>query len=138
MDYASRIDNILTDCLFTPDELAAGGMTPEDAVIVTGIVTTFGFHPGRLQSHREEVRALCAEIVPDAFYPDKGGGMTFLNLCVTRDGDQWAEHRNAEALYVLASGLGLAKSLMPRELWGMLPGGVPYIVFDLREGAPHK
>jgi len=44
-----KIHNILKDCFFQPGEDLS------TAVIVQGFVTEFGFHPGRLLAHRDEV-----------------------------------------------------------------------------------
>lgn len=87
----------------------------------------FGFHPGRLESHREQVKAMLAEL-DDSFQAKGGGGMSFLNACMTKDGEQWGEHRNMEQLFVLGIGLGLAKWLSDRSLWRAMPGGMPYVV----------
>jgi len=32
---------------------------------------------------------------------------------------------------VVAAGLGLARFVMSRDFWGVLPGGMPYVVFSL-------
>lgn len=129
MSIATRLDEILTDSLFTASELTDGS-PPSNAVLVEGIVSNFALHPERLESHRAEVLAICKELLTDEFIVGKGGGWTFLNLCMSRTGEMLG-HRTSEALYVLAAGLGFARSLMPREMWDALPGGVPYVSFEL-------
>ena len=43
------------------------------------------------------------------------------------DGTQWTDlHRTMEQLFLLGLASGLVTELMPRELWGSLPGGMPY------------
>lgn len=54
-------------------------------------------------------------------------GYTFLSACERSDKSQWGEHMHMEALFCLAIGLNLARYCLPREYWGLLPGGVPYI-----------
>ena len=38
-----------------------------------------------------------------------------------------------EQLLTLGIGLGYAKYLMPREMWKMFPGGMPYFQIDLED-----
>lgn len=128
--YASRVHSVLLDCLFLPEEIV-GGKPPADAVLVEGIVNNFGFHKGRLEGHRAEVQALLREILHDNFHEDKGGGWSFLQMAAARDGSIWGEHRSCQDLLVLAIGLGMAKYAMEREMWPLLPGGVPYVIFNL-------
>jgi hypothetical protein len=40
-----------------------------------------------------------------------------------------------EALVALGVGLGMAQFQMPREMWSVLPGGVPYVLLDPDGGA---
>ena len=117
------------DCLYKDEE-------PQDGHIkVEGIMSNFGLHPERLESHREEVKAWLMEL-PMNFHPANqggGGGWTVLNMVMTKDDVQWAEHRNMEQLCVLAIGLGIGEFQLPREMWSMLPGSMPY--FTIKEEA---
>ena len=110
--------NAFMDCLFKEGE------DTTNHVKVEGITSMFGLHPQRLEEKRELVTALLAEL-PEEFKE----GYTFLNLCTTKDGEQWTgEHRVCEQLIVMAIGLNLMEYCMPREMWAVLPGGVPYIM----------
>lgn len=132
-DLAARVREVFLRCLFTADELDHG----RPVVEVEGIVTNVGFHPDRLEASRAEVLALLEAIVRPEFWVDGGGGYSFLYLVLDVAGAQWAEHRNAEELYLLAAGLGHAAFLMPREHWALLPGAMPYLVFRRTpEGSP--
>lgn len=71
--------------------------------------------------------------LPDEFMQEKGGGWSFLNMCMTKDGEQWGEHPNMEELMVLGCGLGLMKLQLPRAVWSSLPGGVPYLSVNLQQ-----
>lgn len=122
------ISTIMKDCLFKNEELPSDGSVPPNAKTVKGIVRTFGFHPERLENHRQEVLAIIEEI-PQAFLEDSGGGWTFMNLPMDKNENQWGEQTNAEDLLVLAIGLGLADYLLPRDMWSSLPGSMPYVVF---------
>ena len=121
---AKRITEIVKDCLFRDDEVIDGKPTT-DPVLVSGVVIRIGFHKERLESHREEVKAMLSELPLD-FQPNGGGGSSFLNMCMDKFGNQWGEHRNMDELCALAIGLGLGGFPMGREFWSALPGGVPY------------
>ena len=102
----------------------------EGALLVEGIVRTFGFSPEKIAAHKEEIRALLADM-PDEFHAGKGGGMSFLNLCNDRHGEQWADmHQTMEELVALGVAAGMASYPLPRDMWKALPGGVPYVAFN--------
>lgn len=110
--------NAFMDCLFKEGE------DTTNHVKVEGITSMFGLHPQRLEEKRELVTVLLAEL-PAEFKE----GWSFLNLCTTKDGEQWTDmHLVCEQLVVMAIGLGLMEYCMPREMWVILPGGVPYLM----------
>ena len=110
--------NAFMDCLFKEGE------DTTNHVKVEGLTHMFGLHPQRLEDKRELVTALLAEL-PAEFKK----GWSFLNLCITKDGEQWTSmHRVCEQLVVMAIGLGLMEYCMPREKWKFLTGGVPYLM----------
>ena len=121
---AAKLHKAFTDCLFTPEEII-DGQPPADTVLVDGVVRKYGLHPQRLESHRAEVETWLAAL-PREFRAKEGGGWSFLKACMDEDGNQWGEHVNMEQLFVLGMGLRPAKCLLPREMWSVLPGGMPY------------
>ena len=114
-----NVDLIFRDCLYNEGE------NTDDHVAVECVTNNFGFHPGRLESHKEEIGKLLSEL-PDEFHDTKGGGMSFLNACVTRHDQHWGEHRSIEQLLALGIGTKQARILLPRSMWSVLPGGMPY------------
>jgi hypothetical protein len=69
--------------------------------------------------------------LPDEFKKTGGGGMSFLNACNDKHGNQWTDlHQRMEQLFQLDIGIGKVKCLMPREMWGILPDGMPYYVVN--------
>jgi hypothetical protein len=132
-----NVERIFRDSLFREEEVkdirqdSVSNMRvtppiPKDAVVVQGIRLTFGFHKKRLESHREELRDMLSQL-PEEFIT--GGGWSFLNLCMTKAGEHWAEHPAMEKLLVLSMGLELMAYCLPdRELWQIFPGGMPYVV----------
>lgn len=137
---SDNVEAVTKDCVYTDWELPPAvdkDSLPADAVVVEGVINTYAFNPERLEQHRDDVKTMIEEL-PRQFFPDGGGGWSFLNLCTTQKaldagrGDEiWTGlHLIQERLYCLAAGLGMAKIQVPRELWGALPGGVPYMTFS--------
>lgn len=138
MIEAMKVEDAVKDSLYREEELVVSddesldGLAPEGAIFVEGVMTTFGFHPDRLETHREEVRDWLSQL-DDNFMKDKGGGWSFTQVPFTKSGEQWGEQRDAQNLLVLGEGLGLVKNQMPREIWEALPGGMPYYSINLEE-----
>lgn len=128
---ADRVEEIFCDCLFADEEVEGQNLEEIEAraVVAEGILNPFGFHPERLASHRDEVYEMLSEL-PDNYRASEGGGWSFLAACDDKHGNQWTGlHRTMDHLFALGIGLGLAKWLLPREMWARLPGGMPYVVF---------
>ena len=89
----------------------------------------FAFHSVRIAEHSNRIAALLAEL-PNEFQPGPrgGGGWTFLNACNDRHGNLWTgDHATMEALFCLGIAAGRARWLMERDMWDVLPGGMPYV-----------
>jgi len=126
MPSAQNINKILHDCLFR------NGEDQSNHVIAKGIVTNFGFHPERLEAHRNEIITELSDL-PTEFHADGGGGWSFLNMCNNKVGVQWTgAHRSMEQLVCLGIALKLVTEQMP-GMRDVLPGGMPYYVVDLRD-----
>ena len=128
---AANVHNVFADCFYNEDEIKEipKGEYPKDAIFADGVLSKVALHPGRVASHRSDVASMLSELSDD-FMHDKGGGMSFLNACVTKDGEQWGEHRNMEQLFLLGIALKMVRPLLPREMWGMLPGSMPFYVVN--------
>lgn len=124
-----NVSKIFMNCLFEDEEIK--GKSPDELahVPVKGIMTNVGFHPGRLESHREEVKELLSQL-PETFFKSKGGGWSFLNMAMNNKNEQWGEQRTAEQLLLIGMGLGLAEIQLPREMWSTLPGSMPYLCIN--------
>ena len=101
------------------------GEDRDGEIVIDGIMTETHFHPSRLEETREAVKRLLAEL-PDTFKQSVGGGHSFLAACYDRNGRHWGEHVNMEQLFSLGLGLGLVTLPLPRALWSVLPGEMPY------------
>lgn len=105
------------------------GEPHDTAVVAEGVMVKVGFHPERLEAARDKVKAMLDEL-PEEFRQSKGGGWTFLNMCMDRHGEQWTGlHSTQDELCMMAIALGLVEFQLPRDMWKVLPGGVPYLVY---------
>lgn len=123
-------DNVmktLAEVLYRQEEVT-GSNTPDDAIIVSGIVQRFGFHPARLKEKRDDICSMLREL-PTAFHKGTGDGYSFLGA---------AEDRVMEALFCMGIGVGVVTELLPRSFWSVLPGGVPYYGIDVSGEMPAK
>ena len=122
---AKRIHEIIEDSLFEKEEDA----TPENTVIGEGVMMRLGMNKEKLEKHREEIKGFLQEVSPQ-FHKQTGGGWSFLNLCMDKDGVHWGEHRDCDALVAAGSALGYVTTPM-KEMASILPGGMPYVCIDL-------
>lgn len=98
---------------------------------ISGIKNKHMLNVGRLENNRAAIVAMLNEL-PEQFHATTGGGWTFLNACNNRFNEQWTDfHFDMEALFAMGQALGLVSELMPREMWDVLPGGMPYYVIDI-------
>lgn len=119
---SDAVQRLYRECHVRPEEAEQARVWPT----VRAVVSTAVFHPDRLAAKRDEIAALLAEL-PDQFHALRGGGWTFLNACDDRHGNQWTgEHRVMEMLFALGLGADLVLETLPREMWSILPGGMPY------------
>lgn len=109
---ANEVDKLFRSCL------------SENGETVEGIV----------HNYRLDVKGKEAEIwdmlkeLPDEFHSNKGGGWSFLNACMDRDGNQWADlHFTMEQLCCLGIASKQASWLFARYMWSSFPGGMPYV-----------
>lgn len=92
-----------------------------------GIMATFVFDPKKIEEHKAEICDLASQL-HDEFFMDTGGGWSFLNICSDKDDNLWTgEHRVCEMLCVLMIAAGIANWVGPKEIWEVMPGGMPYI-----------
>lgn len=117
-----RLHEIFTDCLFQSDEIAADGIPLVPPKIIQGITRQYGLYPERYKKYKDELVSMLEEL-PDAFKC----GISFLQMPFDKNEDQWGEHINCEQLVVLGIANDLIMYPFPKDMWEVLPGGLPYI-----------
>ena len=117
---AENVTEIFTDCLFR------NGENTDNAKIVDGIMNNFGFHPDRIEKHKDDIYSMLKQL-PEQFHSGKGEGWSFLNACNDKNGRQWAGlHKTIEQLFVIGIACNKVKCLLPKHMWSALYGGMPY------------
>lgn len=132
---ANRVEEILKDCLYDESEVQTfkdnnmeGHAVPADAVPAEGIMARFLFNPAKLEANRAEITDMLLQL-PEPFMKSKGGGWSFLQACVDKNGEQWTGlHQTMDRLFTLGIAIGRAKNLLPRAIWSAMPGGMPYFM----------
>lgn len=120
---AKRVHEIFNDCLFKDGE------NHDEFLPASGLTVNVGLHPQRIESYADEIHSMLLNL-QDEFQEDKGGGYTFLNMVMDKEGNHCMEQMTAQELLLLGLASGWACTPMPRELWIALPGGVPYVMVN--------
>lgn len=138
---AKRVVTLVKKCLLTEEELDLSDPDEPKPLVpiiqARGVLSHFGFSRHRIEENKEAIKELLDEL-PDAFHKDGGGGWSFLQACVDRNGRQWGEHRTIDELLTLGVAAGYVTWCLPRELWGTFPGGVPYLMVETGKTFPKK
>ena len=112
---AQNVENLFAECFRETGE-------PTEGVMGKAALDTTG--------RESEIESMLAQL-PTEFQSTGGGGWTFLNACMDKDGGQWTGVQpTMDKLFMLGIAAGKAKWLLPREMWSALPGGVPYAVVN--------
>jgi Tat protein secretion system quality control protein TatD with DNase activity len=122
---AENVETILKDCMYKEGEITID--IHKDMIKVDGIMFSFGFHPSRVEQHKEEIFDMLKQL-PKTFMETSGGGHSFLNACMDKDNNQWGEHDSIDKLICLGLAIKKIKFCLPRDIWPSLPGGMPYFV----------
>lgn len=128
----NRVSEILKDCYYPKGEIELKDIAAHGTI--HGITYSYLLNPEKTAIHKEEIKNILAELSDSFFMGSRetaGGGDSFLNMCMDRHGNHWGEHINCEELYVLGAACGFAQFGMKKEMWFLLPGGMPYICIDL-------
>lgn len=137
-EYEFRLDpdqvrDTFQDCLFTTQPEAEAALEDGSAVMVEGIVWNVVFKKSKLDEHADLIMRMLLEL-PIPFRQSGGGGWSFLNACDDRHGNQWTGfHETMGMLFMLGQGIDKVTCPLPRDMWNVLPGGMPYYIIMDRE-----
>ena len=117
---SKNVELVLKDCLGR-----------EEDPVTEGVNLKFHLKQDKVEQHQKDIEDMLS-FLPDNFLKSKGGGWTFLNMCNDKDGVQWTSlHHTVDVLVCLGIASGLVSFPLPREMWSIFPGGMPYITVNL-------
>ncbi len=102
----------------------------EDIIIVDGVFNKSNFSKFRLNENKARIINFLKEL-PDSFMMTGGRGDSFSASYKDSKGVQWSNRQEADYLLMLGTGIDCVRAILPRPLWGSLPGGVPYYAIKL-------
>ena len=118
---AEEVKEVFFDCLYKDGE----DFSNPAPVEVHGVGMHIGFHPRRLEENKHKISAFLNEL-PDSFNLSTGGGHSFLAACTDKAGNQWGGHSDIDHLVCMGLAIGAVEFKLPRNMWNILPGGMPY------------
>lgn len=122
-NMAQEVEETFIKCLFSDEELIDGKPIVEP-VIVYGIKMNVGFSPNNLDKYKDKINSFL-DVTHETFRQ----GWTFLNLCLDKKENLWTgNHSTMEKLLLLGLAIGRIEYCCKRDLWEVLPGGMPYII----------
>lgn len=93
-------------------------------------IMRLAFRAEKIALHKQEIAAMLMDL-PLEYRQSAGGGWSFLNACNDRYGTQWTGMQSQMAcLFALGLAAGLVTCLIPRDMWGALPGSMPYYMVN--------
>lgn len=124
-----RVHTLLGECLSSADS--------RDVAVIHGVSRTFSVDLNKIAAAKSEIGQMLMQMADNFMLDgDKAGGWSFLNACVDRRGVQWTDlHSTVEELVVLGMASGLAFYTFSRDIWEVLPGGVPFFTIRGYEAA---
>lgn len=112
-----EVESLFVECLAEDDP-----DTIESDMVIAPVL----FSRKDIERNHDLIQRMLMEL-PEQFRQSGGGGWSFLNACDDRHGRQWTGlHQRMGQLFALGQAAGLVNSLLPREMWDALPGGMPY------------
>lgn len=107
--------------------LACSVNNHEEQMVVEGVKIKAVFNPAKIKENHSKIRDML-ECLDDNFFAGKGGGWSFLNICADKHGTLWTgDHMQCDRLICLGLAANLLEFTLPRDIWSVLPGEMPYI-----------
>ena len=115
------MNKVMAECLMNSES--------KEWMDIEGVRIQARLDKAQVEAHRGEILGMLDQL-PDEFTVHGGGGMSFLNMCLDKEGRQWTGfHSTMDALVCLGRAVGAIEFfLSDRESWAVFPGGVPYII----------
>lgn len=116
---AENVENIYNKCCCNKES--------KNCITIEGIQNTDSYKKDVLEKYRNDIKDMLNQL-PDNFKKSRGGGWSFLQLCMRKDDYQWTGlHRTMEKLMTMSIATKQMEYLLPKRMWDVLPAGMPYV-----------
>ncbi len=129
---AKNVGMVTRACLSDDTSISLG-----ERVEARGVLHSFMFDKAAIERCREDIDSMLDQL-PATFHQGRGDGWWFLNACETKDGERWGEHIHVEQLFCLGIATGRVVFTLPRDMWPVHPGGMPYVSIARRPDCPNS
>lgn len=119
---SNNVEAVIKDCLYKEGETPSA-----DYITAKGIMRSFGFKPDKITAHTDDIKSMLDQL-PYQFKRESGGGWSAINAVNDNKGNQWGSQQCVDNLICLGLAINAIEYLMPRDLWVVFPGGMPYFV----------
>lgn len=122
------VEKIFRNCLFETDEIVDNKPILE-YIKIEGVAIAVYFNAAKIENYREDINSMLENLMPEF---DKG--FSFQNICIDKNQLLWTGiHHNCDLLLTLGLAIGSLSYCTPREMWPILPGGLPYITRHIKK-----
>ena len=126
---AENVQTVYQDCVVYGYKADEGPRITPD---IHGVIHRVQFWQAKIDKHADDIHDMLDEL-PAGFHAAEGGGWSFFQACMNREGEQWGEHIHMEMVFLLGLALGRVREPDPmKDMRAHLPGGMPYYVIDRR------
>lgn len=117
-----KVNELYSECSLVEAEVKNDEPTV-DFVLGEGVVSVSVFSAERIEKNKETIASLFDELA------GIDEGISFLTMCNDQYDRQWTGmHFMVDRLLQLGMASGVVEYTLPRDLWNILPGGMPYVI----------
>jgi len=111
----------------------------ENILNVKSVNFNIKFDLEKILKNTNDINSMINEL-PNNFKENIGGGWSFLNIIINNKGEIWtSEHIIADKLVSLGLATNKLSFLLEKDVWKILPGGMPYIIIhDIKKDRRKK
>ena len=128
---SNSVGDVFRSCLFSEEELTESGLPASAMVKVEAVADTYGFSQANLETVKDNIIELLMQL-SESFFKGIGDGDSFSNAVRNDRGIVWTKSQvEVDQLLALGLGIGMITYSLPRDMWAILPGGMPYFTINM-------
>lgn len=119
---AEKVNQLYDECSLVENEVKDDEPVV-DFVLGEGVRSITVFSAERIENNKEKIAELFDE------FAGIDAGISFLTMCVDQYDRQWTGlHSTVDLLVQLGIASGVVEYTLPREMWDIFPGSMPYVI----------